>query len=81
MPRPPSNAVQIALRIQPEWMQEADEIAQLISRPGFPATRTDAFRAAIARGFEALRADAAEQAAQSARARKEREPARKPAKK
>ena len=30
----------------------------MISRPGFAATRTDALRAAIARGFIALREDA-----------------------
>jgi len=55
MPRPPTNSVQIAIRVPAEWHAEADEIAALISRPGFQASRTDAFRAAIAKGFEALR--------------------------
>ncbi len=58
VPRPPSDAVQIALRLPKPWLAEADEIAALISRPGFEASRTDAFRAAIARGFEVLRAEA-----------------------
>jgi hypothetical protein len=58
VPRPPSNSVQVALRIPAEWISEADEIAKLISRPGFQAARADAFRAAMARGFEALRAEA-----------------------
>ena len=58
MPRPPSDAVQIAIRVPKDWLKDADEIAALISRPGFPASRTDGFRAAIARGFEAMRADA-----------------------
>lgn len=58
MPRPPSDAVQIAIRVPKDWLKDADDIAKLISRPGFQASRTDGFRAAIARGFEALRADA-----------------------
>jgi hypothetical protein len=57
MPRPPSDAVQIALRVPKAWLDEADELAPLISRPGFQASRTDAFRAAIARGFESLFAE------------------------
>lgn len=58
MPRPPSDSVQIAIRVPKDWLADADEIAALISRPGFTASRTDGFRAAIARGFEALRQDA-----------------------
>lgn len=58
MPRPPSDSVQIAIRVPAEWLKEADEIATLISRPGFMASRTDAFRAAVARGFEVLRVEA-----------------------
>ena len=57
MPRPPSDAVQIAIRVPKPWLAEADVVAKLISRPGFEASRTDAFRAAIARGFEILRAE------------------------
>jgi hypothetical protein len=49
--------VQIAIRIPKAWLGRADEIAKLISRPGFEASRTDAFRAAIARGFDALERD------------------------
>ena len=63
VPRPPSDAVQIALRVPKPWLSEADEIAKAISRPGFEASRTDAFRAAIARGFEVLRAEAKAQKA------------------
>jgi hypothetical protein len=54
MARPPSDAEQIALRVPKSWLAEADELAQLISRPGFEASRTDAFRAATAKGFEVL---------------------------
>lgn len=54
MPRPPSDAVQIAIRVPQDWLARADDLARLISRPGFEASRTDAFRAAIARGFDEL---------------------------
>ena len=57
MPRPPSDAVQIAIRVPKAWLAQADDVAKLISRPGFEASRTDAFRAAIARGFEAFLAE------------------------
>jgi hypothetical protein len=58
MPRPPTDAIQIALRVPKKWLDEADQIAKLISRPGFEASRTDAFRAAIARGFEVMKTEA-----------------------
>lgn len=57
MPRPPSDAKQIAIRVPAAWLREADEIAKLLSRPGIDASRTDAFRAAIAKGFEVIRAE------------------------
>jgi hypothetical protein len=59
MPRPPSDAVQVAIRIPKDWLAKADEVAALISRPGFEASRTDGLRAAIARGFESLLVEAA----------------------
>jgi len=58
MPRPPADTVQVTFRIPASWVREAEEIASLISRPGFRASKTDAFRAAIARGMEAIRAEA-----------------------
>ena len=78
MSRHPSNTVQIAIRVPPEWLAEADAVAQFISRPGFPATRTDAFRAGIAKGFEAFKAEA--EAAQETATTKGAKPARKPVK-
>lgn len=57
MPRPPSDNVQITVRVPPQWQADADEIARLMSRPGFAASRTDAFRAALAKGLEALKAE------------------------
>jgi hypothetical protein len=35
-------------------LADADELAARLSRPGVTMSRTDAFRAAIAAGFEAL---------------------------
>ncbi len=54
MPRPPSDSVQIALRVPPDWLNKADAVAAKISLPGMTATRTDALRAAMALGLETL---------------------------
>ena len=54
VPRPPSDTVQVAIRIPREWLAKADELAKRISRPGVTMSRTDALRAAIAAGFAAL---------------------------
>ena len=59
MPRPPSDSVQIAIRVPKDWLDKADEVARLISRPGFEASRTDGFRAAVAAGFDSLIAKSA----------------------
>lgn len=57
MPRPPADTVQVTFRVPSGWLLEADTVADLLSRPGMRASRTDAFRAAIAKGFEVLRAE------------------------
>jgi len=54
VPRPPSDTTQIAIRVPRDWMTKADELATRLSRPGVTMSRTDAFRAAIAAGFDAL---------------------------
>jgi hypothetical protein len=54
MPRPSTDSVQVALRMPREWLAKADELARRISRPGVTMSRADAFRAAMAAGFEAL---------------------------
>lgn len=53
-----SNDVQTAIRMPSAWLKEAEDIAKLLSRPGIEVSRSEAFRAAIARGFEAIRAEA-----------------------
>jgi hypothetical protein len=57
VPRPPSDTVQIAIRVPRAWLAQADELATRLSRPGVTMSRTDAFRAAIASGFDALADD------------------------
>ncbi|MBS2017490.1 MAG: hypothetical protein JST00_31700 [Deltaproteobacteria bacterium] len=59
MPRPPADTVQVTFRIPSSMLREADEVADVLSKPGMRASRQDAFRAAMARGFEILKAEAA----------------------
>ena len=58
MPRPPSeNVFQVAFKIPEAWVELADEVAAAMSRPGISTTRTDALRAALWHGLEALKAE------------------------
>ncbi len=57
MPRPAADTVQVTFRIPSSWLIEFDELADLLSKPGMRLSRTDAFRAAMARGAEAIRAE------------------------
>lgn len=52
------DPVQIAIRVPPEWLEDAERLASLLSRPGLEVTRTEAFRAAMARGLESLLTEA-----------------------
>lgn len=52
-----SKTTQVALRLPKDWIERADRLAIALSRPGLPVGRTDALRAALARGFEALEAE------------------------
>lgn len=51
--------VQIGIRVPPEWLDDAERLAAALSRPGLDVTRTEAFRAALARGLESLLAETA----------------------
>ena len=69
MPRPPSeNTFQVSFKIPESWLTTADAIAAGMSLPGVTMTRTDALRAALWRGIEALAAESAP--AKPARARR-----------
>jgi hypothetical protein len=58
MPRPPSsNDVQVAIRLPAEWLARADALLPTLGPPGVTLTRSDALRAALARGLDALEAD------------------------
>jgi hypothetical protein len=54
MGRPTADTVQVTFRIPSHWLKEADAVAMVLSRHGMEATRTDAFREAIARGFKEI---------------------------
>ena len=58
MARESSTAVQVTFRIPKELIPLADEVAELLSRPGLRASRNDALRAGLARGLEVLRDEA-----------------------
>lgn len=51
---------QIAVRVSDEIFKEAAEIAAMLSRPeiGYRASKADAFRVAIERGFVVIREEA-----------------------
>lgn len=74
MPRPPSDSVQIAIRVPSSWLPQAEQLAKLISRPGFEASKTDAFRAAMARGFEVMIAELGSASAGKSAPRAKRKP-------
>lgn len=58
VPRPTADTVQVTFRIPSDWIAQADALASTLSVFGVQATRTDAFREAMARGFKALEEDA-----------------------
>lgn len=58
MARESATAVQITIRIPKDMLALADEVAELLSRPGLPASRNDALRAAVARGLAVLKDEA-----------------------
>lgn len=58
MPRPKSeNDTPLHLLLPGEWLEDAQELAGLLSRPGAALTRADALRLAIRRGIDELRAE------------------------
>jgi hypothetical protein len=57
MPREPADTIQVSVRIEKAWVEQLDELARIMSRPGIELARADVLRAAIARGIEELRAE------------------------
>lgn len=58
MPRPKSeNDTPLHLLLPGDWLDDAQELATLLSRPGAPLTRADALRLAIRRGIDELRSE------------------------
>jgi hypothetical protein len=56
--RPKSeNDTALNLLLPGDWLDDAQELARELSRPGAPLTRADALRLAIRRGIDVLRAE------------------------
>ncbi|WP_394824885.1 hypothetical protein [Pendulispora albinea] len=55
MGRPSSpNAVQVSIRVPPEWLDRADVVAEQMSAPGQKMTRVDVIRRAFEQGLARL---------------------------
>ncbi|WP_394821352.1 hypothetical protein [Pendulispora albinea] len=52
------SAIQITVRVAPEWLPRADRIAEEMRQPGFQMTRTTIFRIALAAGLDWLEREA-----------------------
>lgn len=52
-----AGVVQFNLRIPQEWLADADEIGEGLTRPGLEVTRTDAMRMALALGLKTMLAE------------------------
>jgi|HubBroStandDraft_1064217.scaffolds.fasta_scaffold11214_7 hypothetical protein len=58
MPRPKSdNDAALNLLLPSAWLDDAQELAGELSRPGASLTRADALRMAIRRGIDVLRTE------------------------
>jgi hypothetical protein len=61
MPRVPRekgpNDQQVTVNLPSSWVDEVDELAESLTRPGVSVTRADALRLAVRTGLDALRKD------------------------
>jgi hypothetical protein len=51
------NTTQLAVRLPEAWLARLDSLIPWLAKPGVATTRTDAIRAALARGLDALEAE------------------------
>ena len=70
MPRPKSDSEQINLTLPSAWLEQANQYAGWLSRPGMTVGRSDVLRMALAAGMEHVRAEA--EKAKAERAAKKR---------
>jgi hypothetical protein len=56
VPRPKTDTLQLAVRIPRAWLGRLDALIPKIAQTGVQTTRTDAIRAALAKGIDALEA-------------------------
>jgi hypothetical protein len=50
------NTVQLVVRVPEAWLDRLDALLPWLAQPGVATTRTDAVRASIAKGLDALEA-------------------------
>jgi hypothetical protein len=60
MPRPPKDTTQLTLKVPSEWIQEFDDLAEVMAKPGATMSRSDALRVALHRGKTELCAEYAD---------------------
>lgn len=60
---------QITLRLSPDVLEDAEEVARLMSTPDLPVVRAEALRAAVRRGLAELRSELGGKASKGKRAR------------
>jgi hypothetical protein len=71
MPRTKSvNTVQLVVRVPEEWLTRFDALLPWLAQPGVATTRTDAVRAALSSGLDALEAKRAAEDAKPPKARR-----------
>lgn len=56
VPRPKTDTLQLAVRIPRAWLARLDALVPKIAQAGVQTTRTDAIRAALAKGLDVLEA-------------------------
>lgn len=49
------DTVVVGLRLSPDWLSQADDLAVRLARPGETLSRSDILRMAIAQGLKSLR--------------------------
>ena len=60
VPRAKTDTLQLAVRIPRPWLARLDALTPKLAQAGVQTTRTDAIRAALAKGLDALEAQFAD---------------------
>jgi len=55
--RPPSDTVQVSVRVASAWADRAAVLAEKLERDGYKSDKASVYRAALGRGLDALEAE------------------------